>query len=175
MAIAKGLGLGCSEGLTVQPLPPRRAAEEYEALRDASAAFAAKTGAAPVILQVNFGPSGRYRLRADWTAAFFQAAGFTIDGARDFKTIEEAAAAAKESAALIAVITSDDASYAEHAANLAAAVKAARPDLHLLLAGAPGDNEAAWRAAGVDDFVNVKSNNYDLNQRLLTVAGVMGQ
>lgn len=175
MAIAKGLGLGCSEGLTVEPLPPRRAAEEYEALRDASAAFAAKTGAAPVILQINLGPSGRYRLRADWTAAFFQAAGFTIDGARDFKTIEDAAAAAKECPAAIAVITSDDASYAEHAANLAAAVKAARPDLHLLLAGAPGDNEAAWRAAGIDDFVNVKSNNYDLNQRLLTVAGVIGQ
>ena len=43
--------------------------EEYEALRDASAAFATKTGAAPAILQLNMGPSRKYRLRADWTAA----------------------------------------------------------------------------------------------------------
>ena len=175
MSIAKGLGLGCTEGLTVNPLPARRAAEEYEALRDASAAFANKTGAAPTILQVNLGPSGRYRLRADWTAAFFQAAGFAVDGARDFKTIEDAAAAAKESTAPIAVLTSDDNTYLENAAALAAAVKAARPDIHLLLAGAPGENESAWRAAGVDDFVNVKSNNYDLNHALLVKAGVIGQ
>jgi methylmalonyl-CoA mutase len=173
LAIAKGVGLACGDGPTVTALPPRRAAEEYEALRDASAAFAAKTGAAPAILQLNFGPSGRYRLRADWTAAFFQAAGFIVDGARDFRTVEELAAAAVASPAAIAVITSDDASYAEHAASLAAAVKAARPDLHLLLAGAPGDHEAAWRAAGIDDFVNVKSNNYDLNAQLLRKAGVL--
>ena len=175
VAIAKGIGLVCGDGPTVTPLPPRRAAEEYEALRDAAGAFAANTGAAPAILQLNLGPSGRYRLRADWTAAFFQAAGFAVDGARDFMTTDEAAAAARDSAAPIAVITSDDASYAEHAANLAAAVKAARPDIYLLLAGAPGEHEAAWRAAGVDEFVNVKSNNYDLNRALLVRAGVIGQ
>ncbi len=173
VAIAKGIGLTCGDGPTATALPPRRAAEEYEALRDASAAHAAKTGSAPTILQLNLGPSGRYRLRADWTAAFFQAAGFAIDGTRDFKTTADATAAAQASPALIAVITSDDASYAEHATTLAAAVKAARPDVHLLLAGAPGENEAAWRAAGIDDFVNVRSNNYDLNAQLLKAVGVL--
>ena len=53
------------------------------------------------------------------------------------------------------------------------AVKAAKPDVTLLVAGAPGDNEAAWRAAGVDDFVNVRSNNYELNAQLLKKAGVI--
>lgn len=173
VAIAKGVGLACTDGPTVTALAPRRAAEEYEALRDASSAFAAKTGAAPVVLQLNFGPSGRYRLRADWTAAFFQAAGFVVDGVRDFKSVEAVVAAVVASPSAIAVITSDDASYAEHAATLAAAVKAARPDLHLLLAGAPGEDESAWRAAGIDGFVNVKSNNYELNHQLLTKAGVL--
>lgn len=159
--------------LTIQAIPQRRAAEEYEALRDASAAFAAKTGAPPAILQLNIGPSGRYRLRADWTASFFEAAGFAVDGARDFKSIDDATQAAVSNKAGIAVITSDDATYLETVAPLATAVKAARPDLTLLVAGAPGDNEAAWRAAGVDHFVNVRSNNYELNRQLLTLSGVI--
>jgi methylmalonyl-CoA mutase len=158
---------------TIPALTPHRAAEEYEALRDASAAFAAKTGAAPAILQLNIGPSGRYRLRADWTASFFEAAGFAVDGVRDFATTDAAVAALTTSPAAIAVITSDDATYQETVAPLAIAVKAAKPGITLLVAGAPGDQEAAWRAAGVDDFVNVRSNNYELNAQLLKTAGVL--
>jgi methylmalonyl-CoA mutase len=158
---------------TIPALTPHRAAEEYEALRDASAAFAAKTGAAPAILQLNIGPSGRYRLRADWTASFFEAAGFAVDGVRDFATTDAAVAALTTSPAAIAVITSDDATYQETVAPLAIAVKAAKPGITLLVAGAPGDQEAAWRAAGVDDFVNVRSNNYELNAQLLKKAGVL--
>ncbi len=173
-SIAVAIGLPNHEGApTVTALEPHRAAEEYEALRDASAAFAAKTGAAPAILQLNMGPSGKYRLRADWTAAFFEAAGFAVDGARDFLTQEDALKALAESSSNIAVITSDDKTYEETVAPLAAAVKAAKPDLTLLVAGAPGDVEAAWRAAGVDDFVNVRSNNYELNEQLLKKAGVL--
>ena len=174
LSLALGTGFICEEtGPTVTALPPRRAAEEYEALRDASAAFATKTGAAPAILQLNIGPSRKYRLRADWTAAFFEAAGFAVDGKRDFKGIDDAVAALTESTAPIAVITSDDATYLETAEALAQAVKTAQPAIHLLLAGAPGENETTWRAAGIDNFVNVRSNNYELNEQLLKIAGVL--
>ncbi len=174
LSLAISTGFICEEtGPAVTALPARRAAEEYETLRDASAAFAAKTGAAPAILQLNIGPSRKYRLRADWTAAFFEAAGFAIDGKRDFKGIDDAVAALTESTAAIAVITSDDATYLETADALAKTVKAAKPAIHLLLAGAPGDNEPIWRAAGIDDFVNVRSNNFELNEQLLKIAGVL--
>jgi methylmalonyl-CoA mutase len=174
LSLALATGFVCEEtGPTVTALPARRAAEEYEALRDASAAFAAENGAPPAILQLNVGPSRKYRLRADWTAAFFEAAGFAVDGKRDFKGIDDAVAALTASKAAIAVITSDDATYLESAEALAQAVKAAQPAIHLLLAGAPGDNEAAWRAAGIDDFVNVRSNNFELNEQLLKKAGVI--
>ena len=173
-SIAIAIGLANNEGApTVTALPPRRAAEEYEALRDASAAFAARTGTAPAILQLNIGPSRKYRLRADWTTSFFAAAGFTVDGARDFPNKDEAVAALTKSPAAIAVITSDDATYQETVTQLAAAAKAAKSDVTLLVAGAPGENESAWRAAGVDDFVNVRSNNYELNRSLLTNLGVL--
>ncbi|MCB1133666.1 MAG: methylmalonyl-CoA mutase, partial [Verrucomicrobiae bacterium] len=167
---------GCSsdgEAATVPALGCIRAAEEYEALRDASSAFAAKNGAPPPILQLNIGPSRKYRLRADWTAAFFEAAGFAVDGKRDFKDSGDAVAALKESPAKIAVITSDDETYQQIVESLAKTVKAAKPDITLLVAGAPGENEAAWTSAGVDLFVNVRSNNYELNEQLLKTAGVL--
>lgn len=173
-SIAAALGLADSpDATTVSALHAHRAAEEYEALRDASAAFATKTGAAPTILQLNIGPSGRYRLRADWTASFFEAAGFAVDGTHDFATIAEAVQAFTNSKATIAVITSDDATYQETVAPLATAIQTAKPGTTLLVAGAPGENEAAWRAAGVTDFVNVRSNNYELNEQLLKKAGVL--
>lgn len=157
----------------VKQVPQRRAAEEFEALRDASADFEAKTGAAPGILQLNMGPSRRYRMRADWTAAFFEAAGFQIDGATDFDSIENAVAAVKAATTKIAVITSDDANYAECVVSLAKAIKAVEPETLLLVAGAAGDQEEAWREAGVDDFVNVRVNNYEMNHKLLKGAGVI--
>ena len=173
LALAAGVGLTKGGGQEVVALPARRAAEEYEALRDAAAAHAVRTGSAPAVLQLNIGPSRKYRLRADWTSAFFEAAGFGVDGARDFADVDAAVAAVRASGAPIAVITSDDATYREVVAPLAAAVKAAKPEGVLLVAGAPGEHEAAWRAAGVDDFVNIRSNNYDLNRSLLVRAGVL--
>jgi methylmalonyl-CoA mutase len=157
----------------IKKVPQRRAAEEFEALRDASAAFEEKTGTPPTILQLNMGPSRRYRLRADWTAAFFEAAGFKIDGATDFDTHEAAVAALESATSNIVVITSDDATYANCVVPLATAIKAAKPDTILLIAGAAGDQEAAWREAGVDDFVNVRVNNYEMNHQLLKGAGVI--
>jgi methylmalonyl-CoA mutase len=52
-------------------------------------------------------------------------------------------------------------------------VKSIKPGVMLLVAGAPGEQEAAWRAAGIDEFVNVRSNNFELNQQLLKRAGVL--
>ncbi|MBT8038103.1 MAG: acyl-CoA mutase large subunit family protein [Verrucomicrobiae bacterium] len=170
-----GEASGIHEGRTfnIHQVPQRRAAEEYEALRDAAAAFEEKTGAPPTILQLNIGPSRRYRLRADWTAAFFEAGGFKIDGATDFETEDAAVAALAASPATIAVITSDDATYKESVESLAKAIKASQPDTVLLVAGAPGDQEETWREAGVDNFVNVRVNNYEMNQQLLKGAGVI--
>ena len=144
------------------PIPLSRAAAPFEALVSRVAAL----GKVGTLLQINYGPSRRYRLRADWTSAFFRVAGFKLAADDDFLTVDEAVEAAKASPGRIAVITSDDETYGKVAVELATALKAARPDLHLLLAGAPGESEAAWRKAGIDDFVNVRVNNFTFNQAL---------
>ncbi len=169
-AIRRGMG-----GVTSleRHIPLARAAQQYEELRNAARAYAEGSGEAPRILQANIGPSRGYRVRADWTTAFFQAGGFTVLADEDYDDVEAAVRAAELKGAPIVVITSADDKYPEVVAPLAKALKALQYPPYVLLAGAPGDKEQEYRDAGVDDFVNVRVNNYEMNRKLLETIGVL--
>lgn len=156
--------------LGITPFPVRRGAEAYEALRMAARVMA-KDGKPPLLHQLNLGPSRRYRIRADWTSAFFHAAGIEVLNEDDYADANAALDALKASKAGHAILTSDDETYAEQAEAVAKQLKAAFPDLKLYLAGAPGESEASLRAAGIDDFVHVRVNNYQFNRALLEGMG----
>jgi methylmalonyl-CoA mutase len=167
--IYRALDCGGAE-LRTKPVKLLRAAAEYEALRMAARALADR-GKAPLVHQLNMGPSRGYRIRADWTSSFFQVGGFSVLNEDDHADADAAVRALRESGAKVAVITSDDATYADLAAPLARAIKAQDPACRVLLAGAPGDSEQAWREAGVDDFVHVRVNAYTFNRELLEAMG----
>jgi methylmalonyl-CoA mutase len=164
---AAGLGQG---GPSAKPVTLNRAAEEFEKLRIAAKGMEA-AGRPPLVHQLNMGPSRRYRIRADWTSAFFQVGGLKVLNEEDYERIEEAVEAFLTSGATVAIITSDDETYGSVVVDLARALKEAGSGVTVLVAGAPGDNEAAWRKAGVDDFVNVRVNNYQFNRALLEGMG----
>ena len=161
------------DGASVLPVRQRRLAEIYEELRLACLNFEKATGSAPVVFQANLGASRAYRARADWTSAFFQTSGMKVSADRDFDTVEQAVEAAILSKSKVIVLTSSDETYLEKAEEFARQLKAKNPSLHLLLAGAPAENEEKWRAAGINDFVNVTVNNYELNKSLLMTMGVL--
>lgn len=157
----------------VVPVRAIRSAEPFERLRDAAARWRDAHGSAPLVFQANIGPSRRYRLRADWTSAFFAVGGFQVANEQDFVGSEDAAAAALAAGARLVVITSDDASYPSVVEPLARALKSQDPAITVLVAGQPKENEAAWRAAGVDCFVNLSSHPLDLLTHLLIRLGVL--
>lgn len=167
--VLRGSAAGETRG---EAVPFHRLAEDYEALRLAALAAAATPAGGPRILQLNIGPSRRYRMRADWTTSFFLVAGFEVLAEDDFEDTAAAVAAVRDTASKVAVITSDDETYAASAPDLARAIKEASPGIHLLLAGNPAENETAWREAGVDGFVHVRVNNYEVNRDLLARLGV---
>lgn len=162
LAELNAVARGSADAAKVTPIGLSRGAEPYENLADRVAVLGEKA----TILQVNFGPSRRYRMRADWTSAFFRVAGFTLAADDDFLTVDDAVSAAVASPGRVALLVSDDATYAESAVEVAKAIKEARPDMKLILAGAPGENEADLRAAGIDDFVHVRVSNYDFNNQI---------
>lgn len=136
----------------VRPLTPHRLAEPFEALRDAADAHAAKTGHELRVFLASLGPVIEHTARSTWIRNYLAAggiAGLTSDG---YASSEEAAKAFKASGASAACICSSDALYAEHAEATAKALKVAGAKL-VLMAGRPGEREAALKAAGVDQFL----------------------
>lgn len=141
------------EGATeVTPLTPHRLAEPFEALRDASDAYLAKTGKRPRIFLASLGQIVEHNRRSTWVWNFLAAGGIeglTSDGYADAAA---AAAAFKESGADIACLSSSDEIYAAQGETAAKALKDAGAK-QVLMAGRPGESEDALRAAGVDGFV----------------------
>lgn len=134
--------------IEVRRLNMHRLGEAFEALRDASDA----KGGFKVFL-ASMGEIAEHNVRSTWIKNYLAAGGITALMSDGYKTPEDAAAAFKASGATAACICSSDAVYANVAEATAKALKDAGASL-VLMAGRPGDKEAALKAAGVDQFLS---------------------
>ncbi len=139
-------------GTAVAPLRPRRLAEPYERLRDASDAHLARTGKRPQVFLATLGDLAVHSVRSTWARNFLAAGGVEAIGGAELHNSADAGKAFAESGARVACIASSDQVYAELAEATAGALKAAGAS-KVVLAGRPNDQEAALKAAGVDDFI----------------------
>lgn len=169
--IATAMGMHAEE-TTVTPLVPRSFAEPYEELRDACDVWEEKNGSRPAIFLANLGPIAHHTARATYSKSFFEAGGFQVDSNDGFADAAAAAEAFRASGAKIAVICSSDKLYPDLVPDTAAQLKAAGAR-SIVLAGRPGENEQAWRDAGVDRFIFISCNVLATLQELLTEEGVL--
>jgi len=138
---------------TVEPLPAIRLAEPFEALRDASDAILAKTGARPKVFLANLGKLSDFNARAMFAKNFYEAGGIEAVSNDGCKSLADMTSAFKASGAKIACLCSSDKVYEAQAAEAAAALKSAGAIVHL--AGRPAEHEAAWNQAGVSAYIYV--------------------
>jgi methylmalonyl-CoA mutase len=137
-------------GAKAEPLTPIRWAEPFEALRDTAEARTPR----PAVFFATLGPLAAFGPRAQFARNLFAAGGVGPIGEEDEYASRDAMIDAfRQSKARVAVICGTDATYAEEAAvNAAQRLKAVGADW-VLLAGKPGEHEARWREAGVDQFI----------------------
>jgi methylmalonyl-CoA mutase len=133
--------------IEIAPLKPHRLGEAFEALRDASDAH----GGFKVFL-ASMGEIVDHNIRTTWAKNYLAAGGIATLVSDGYKTPEAAAEAFRNSGASAACICSSDAVNASLAEPAAKALKAAGATL-VLMAGRPGEHEAALKAAGVDQFL----------------------
>jgi methylmalonyl-CoA mutase len=142
-------------------LPPMRLAAPFERLRDRSDQILKDSGARPKIFLANLGTPADFTARATFAKSFFETGGIEavdfLPSASPLPTGEvedfaALAAAFRASGAVLACLCSTDKVYARQVAAAAKALQAAGAE-HIYLAGRPGEQEAALRAAGVNDFV----------------------
>jgi methylmalonyl-CoA mutase len=149
----------------------RRLSAPLEALRDRADARRAQSGQRPRVFLANLGPIAEHKARAMYAQNYFEAGGFEVLSNDGFANADEAAAAFGKSGAELCALCSSDAVYAELAEATARSLAQAGARA-VVLAGSPGDHEAAYRAAGVSDFIFVGSNLVTTLSGLLTRAGV---
>lgn len=159
----------------IAPVASIRIAAGFEALRNASDAYAKRTGSRPKVFLAKMGPVKQHKPRADFSAGFFGVAGFESIAKQAFETAADAAKAAAASGASIAVLCSTDDTYPELVPAFAAAVKQAKPDITVVLAGLPADKAQvdSFKAAGIDEFIHVRANVRELLANLLKKIGAL--
>ena len=140
-------------GARIMPLPKRRLAEPFEALRDRADAFAKRTGAPPKVFLASLGPLAVHAARSTWIGNFLAAGGIAAITAEGFTNSADAGKAFAESGATVACLCSSDAVYAELGEATASLLKTAGAS-KVYLAGRPKD-DAALKAAGVDALIYV--------------------
>ena len=129
----------------------------FDALRDAAEAFAARRGHPPRVWLAGVGSIAEQTARRNFARNFFAAGGFDVQAAEAAADVDAASAAFAQSGAAIAVICSTDKRYPAVVPGLAPKLRAAGAR-HVLLAGHPGAAEAEYRAAGVEQFIHVRSD-----------------
>lgn len=152
-------------------IPAHRAAEQFEALRDAMDRHVARTGGRVPVFLAGLGQAGQRQARTEFSARFFRTGGFEVLWPEAFDTVATAAEAARASGAPIVVICASDTTYPTVVPPLAAGVKQGR-DVTVLVAGYPAEHVEALLAAGVDEFVHRRANCLDVLARLQERTGV---
>jgi len=141
---------------TESPIPAiktSRLASDFEDLRLTTE----KANKVPVAFMLTIGNLAMRQARAQFSCNFLAAAGYQVIDNLGFPTVEEGVDKALEAGADIVVICSSDDEYAEYAIP---AYKYLNGRAMFVVAGAPACSEDL-KAAGIEYFVNVKSNQLE--------------
>jgi methylmalonyl-CoA mutase len=160
--------LGPTKPAEIVAFPSLRDAEFYERLRDATWAYRQRAGRGPAACLLALGSSSEHRARSLFAANALASAGIATEERAGPPSVEMAEAVHEASAFDIAVLCGTDTRYAELVPLLAPALKA-RGARVVLVAGRPGPNESAWRAAGMDHAI------YSGGDLLVTLGAVLSQ
>ena len=159
---------------TVTAIAPHRWSERFEALRQRTEEYKEEKNDNVKIFLANMGPIPQHKARADFTTGFLQVGAFEVLGNDGFKTVEEAADAARASGADAVVICSTDATYPEIVPALAPKLHEVLPKARVFLAGAaPKDLLETYKEAGIDEYISVRANCYEILESLQKQKGMI--
>ncbi|NSL50408.1 methylmalonyl-CoA mutase family protein [Calidifontibacillus erzurumensis] len=155
------------KGAEITPLTAYRRSESFEKLRKAAEAYKEQKGEYPKVFFINLGSIPNHKARADFSEGFFAAGGFQAVRNDGYETAEEATKACEQSGIDTVVICGTDEQYEQFVPTIAKALKNSSKDRYIFVAGKlSSEVEKQFVSAGVDEFIHVKSNCYDVLARL---------
>ncbi|MCA9735007.1 MAG: acyl-CoA mutase large subunit family protein [Deferribacteres bacterium] len=160
-----------AEKMSVTPLNTHRGAEPFEKLRTTMEEYKKKHGKGIQVFLANIGSVAQFKPRADFSTGFFQIVGFDVINPAGYAIIDEAVSAASKSAAPIVVLCSTDQMYPEIVPEFTTKLKQTKPQTIVILAGYPKDYLDEFQKAGVDEFIHLRANAYDILSDLMHKTG----
>jgi methylmalonyl-CoA mutase len=151
--------------LKIKTLSNFRPAELFEELRMQSEKYKKKNGTKPKVYLINMGSARQFKTRADFSRAFFETGGFDVIYNNGFTEAAEAAEKFHQSGSSIAVICSTDENYPSVVPSVLSAI-GDKKNLMIILAGYPKDQIDLLKQAGIDDFIFLGCNAYDLMKKI---------
>ena len=150
-----------TDGMRITPLPSRRDAEQFEALREATA------GAPPRVYLATIGPRSEWNARALWVRNVFAAAGFEVEEPEgvELEDLDRLIGDVEDSGAVAACVVAADPRHEAAVPALVAGIGALGP---LFVAGRPPDDHVP----GVTGYVYAGADIGALLADLLTKLGV---
>ena len=146
------------EAKAFKNLKAYRGAQAFEELRLTTEKSVKEGKTCPKIFLLTIGNLAMRKARATFASNFYACAGFEVIDNNGFKTPEEGVEAAMKANANVVVICSSDEEYAEIAAPIAKQIKEKAANIQVVVAGNPVEIMDQLKTAGVDDFINVKTN-----------------
>jgi len=155
------------------PILPRRISKPYELLNYYINLYNLNNKEALSILQINFKDISTYKHRSEWVSSFFEVLRFNLVNNIVFKDELDIIKELKNKKYHFVVIVSSDEEYTNFVTSLIKKIKKTDENLYLMLAGQGKDFQEEWLSAGLNDFLNVKTNHYEFLKKLLIKVGAM--
>lgn len=155
------------EAPLLKVLKPYRGAQTIENLRLATEL----SGTRPKVFLLTYGNLTMRKARSGFATNFFGVAGYEIIDNNGFATPEEGVKAALDAKADIVVLCSSDDEYPTISEAVCNGLKGKVKNI--VLAGAPGEHEAEYRAQGIDEFIHVKTNVLECLTKYQKLLGIM--
>ncbi len=135
-----------------------RGAEPFEALRIATESFVVDGDKVPCVFLLTIGNPSMRKARATFASNFFGCAGYKIIDNAGFCSAEEGAAEAIKNQADIVVICASDDDYTQFVPEVCSFLKSGNSEALIVVAGNPVEIIDQLKAAGVDEFIHVRTN-----------------
>ncbi|MCM3665420.1 methylmalonyl-CoA mutase subunit beta [Mesobacillus subterraneus] len=149
------------------PLEMKRLAEPFENLRFKADRIEKEGSVRPSVGLICLGELKKHKARADFISGFLAAGGIHAERSSEITNAADAADFIKSSNIGQFVICGENGDYSTMGPEFASELKQQHPEIELYLAGLPDEEEAEWKAAGIEEFIHIRSDAYQILSSLL--------
>jgi methylmalonyl-CoA mutase len=149
------------------PLKKKRLAEPFEKLRFRAERIEKERDIKPSVGLICLGELKKHKARADFISGFLAAGGIHTVRSSEIINAANAADFIKSSNIRQFVICGDNGDYSLKSPEFARELKQQHPEIKLYLAGLPDEAEADWKTAGIEEFMHIRSDAFQILSSLL--------